>query len=90
MTKRLDIDALEARAADATDLVAQLDAARARLDRSTDTLELIAAIKEDLRRNIRWRQLKMEALDANVDISDLLEAVEDFKRIVAYLTWRSP
>ena len=87
MTKRLDIDAMDA--GDAIDLVAQLDAARDRLDRTTDTLEILTDIYEDLRRGIARRQLRMEAIGANVPIDDLIEAVAEFKRMRAYLTWRS-
>ena len=86
MTKRLDIDAMDA--GDAIDLVAQLDAARDQLDRDTDTLEILADIYDDLRRGIARRRLRMETIDADMPIDDLIEAVEEFKRMCVVLTWR--
>ena len=82
MTAPLDIDAI--------DLVAQLNAARDQLDRNTDTLSLLADIQDDLRYRIRYRQLRMEAIDADTPIDDLVEEIAEFKRICAYLAWRSP
>ena len=75
---------------DAIGLVEQLNAARDQLDRTTDTLSLIADIRGDLRYRIRCRQLRVEAIDANTPIDDLIEAVEEFKRMCAVLSWRSP
>jgi hypothetical protein len=86
MTKRLDIDAMEAD--DAIDLVAQLDAVRNQLDRGTDTLEILADIKDDLRSGIARQRLRMELIDANVPIDDLIDAVEEFKRMCAVVSWR--
>jgi hypothetical protein len=82
MTAPLDIDAI--------DLVAQLNAARDQLDRNTDTLSLLADIRDDLLYRIRYRQLRMEAIDADTPIDDLVEEIVEFKRICAYLAWRSP
>lgn len=82
MTAPLDIDAI--------DLVAQLNAARDQLDRNPYTLSLLADIRDDLLYRIRYRQLRMEAIDADTPIDDLVEEIAEFKRICAYLAWRSP
>jgi hypothetical protein len=55
-----------------------------------DTLELLADIQVDLRDQIARRQLKMELLDADTPIDDLVEAVDEFKRMCAALSWRAP
>ena len=55
-----------------------------------DTLELLADIQDDLRNQIARRQLRMETIDADTPIDDLIEARRGFKRMCAYLTWRSP
>ena len=53
-----------------------------------DTLELLADIKDDLRYRIAYRQLRMELVDANTSIDDLVKEVDEFKRMCAALTWR--
>ena len=53
-----------------------------------DTLEILANIQADLRSGIARRQLRMELIDANVPIDDLIEAVEEFKRMCAVVSWR--
>jgi len=55
-----------------------------------DTLELLADIQEDLRNQIARRRLRTETIDADTPIDDLVGAGEEFKRMVAVLTWRSP
>ena len=69
-------------------LLSEITEAEAKLI-DLDTLVLLADIKDDLRYRIAYRQLRMEVIDANMPIDDLVEEVAEFKRMCAYLTWRA-
>ena len=55
-----------------------------------DTLEILANIQADLRSGIARRLLRMELIDCYTPFDDLVDAVEEFKRMVEILSWRSP
>lgn len=64
------------------DLLAQLEAARARLDKRTDTLNIIADQRDDLRRRIAYAKLRFQLVGTDPDEIEQLQAeVAEFKRV---------
>jgi hypothetical protein len=58
------------------------------IDGATDTLQTIAAWKEDLTARIRRTQLMFELVDCEIDIGPLVDELTNFKRVCACLAWR--
>jgi hypothetical protein len=69
-------------------LLAQLEAARVRLDKRTDTLNIIADQRDDLRRRIAYAKLRFQLVGIDPDEIEQLQAeVAEFKRVCRTLAW---
>jgi hypothetical protein len=69
-------------------LLSQLEAARVRLDKRTDTLNIIADQRDDLRRRIAYAKLRFQLVGIDPDEIEQLQAeVAEFKRVCRTLAW---
>jgi hypothetical protein len=77
------------RSPESPDLIARLDAAKQRLDRSVDDLSRILDWRDEIRSRIWRAQHTFLYADCEIDFSDLQTEAETFGRVCRCLGWRT-